>query len=85
MKENIQKQDKKIVKLKAKNERHLNQIQIKNGEIRELKDEIKQIRNDTGLGQLAYSMNQMTDAAEQLDHLSKEKWRGLQAMDEFLQ
>ena len=57
MKQTIEKQEKKIAKLKAKNERHLKQISIKNGDIRELKDEIKSIRNDTGLGQLAYSMN----------------------------
>ena len=57
MKETIDKQEKKIVKLKAKNERHLKQISIKNGDISELKDEIKLIRNDTGLGQLAYNMN----------------------------
>ena len=57
MKQTIEKQEQKITKLKAKNERHLKQIQIKNGDIRELKDEIKLIRNDTGLGQLAYSMN----------------------------
>ena len=43
------------------------------------------LRNPPGFKNFLKSMNDMRDAAEDLDQLSTEKWQGLQEMDKLLQ
>lgn len=60
------------------------QIQQKNDTIRRHKDDMRVLRGHAGLNQVIKNMNEITDAADELEELSSQKWKGLNAMDKML-
>ena len=60
-------------------------IEVEKSKNHSLNEEISYLRNPQGFNSFLHTIKQFNDSATELDRLSKEKWKGLLAMDNCLE